>query len=194
MRNALLRAVKAASVRELTRRRGAVVQALREAGVELRLVNGGGSGSLLSTLRDPSVTEATVGSGFFSPALFHHFAQVSYRPSAYFALQIVRRPAGNMIACAGGGYVASGPTGVEKAPLPVMPIGLRFLPLEGAGEVSTPLILPQDCPDLNLGDPVFFQHAKAGELCERFSELYLVQGGEIVDSVPTYRGEGMNFL
>jgi len=192
--NALLRAVKAASVRELTRRRGAVVRALREAGVELRLINGGGSGSLISTLQDPSVTEVTVGSGFFAPALFHHFAQVSYQPSAYFALQVVRKPAQDMIACAGGGYVASGPTGSEKAPLPVMPVGLRFLPLEGAGEVSTPLILPQDCPDLNLGDPVFFQHAKAGELCERFNELYLVQGGEIVDSVPTYRGEGMNFM
>jgi D-serine deaminase-like pyridoxal phosphate-dependent protein len=41
---------------------------------------------------------------------------------------------------------------------------------------------------------VFFQHAKAGELCERFNELYLLKGGEIVGQVPTYRGEGMCFL
>jgi D-serine deaminase-like pyridoxal phosphate-dependent protein len=75
-----------------------------------------------------------------------------------------------------------------------MPTGLAFLSLEGAGEVSTPLVLPKDCPPLNLGDPIFFQHAKAGELCERFDKLYLVKGGEIVDQVPTYRGEGMNFL
>ena len=91
-------------------------------------------------------------------------------------------------------HVASGPTGAEKAPLPVMPAGLRYLPLEGAGEVSTPLTLPEDSPVLNLGDPIFFQHAKAGELCERFNELYLLEGGRIVDSIPTYRGEGMNFL
>jgi D-serine deaminase-like pyridoxal phosphate-dependent protein len=194
LNNAFLRAVKAASVRELTRRRGAAVRALRAEGVELRVVNGGGSGSLVTTLRDPAVTEATIGSGLYAPGLFHHFAQVHFQPAAFFALQVVRRPAPGMIACQGGGYVASGPTGAEKAPLPAMPVGLRYLPLEGAGEVSTPLILPNDCPRLELGDPVFFQHAKAGELCERFNELYLLQGGEIVGIVPTYRGEGMNFL
>ena len=193
-RNILLRAVKAASVRELARRRGAVVQALRQAGVSLRLVNGGGSGSLVTSIQDPSLTEVTVGSGFFAPALFHHFAQVRYQPSAFFALQVVRKPAPGMIACAGGGYVASGPTGAEKAPLPVLPVGLRYLPLEGAGEVSTPLTIPRDCPDLSLGDPVFFQHAKAGELCERFDHLHLVQEGRIIDTIATYRGEGMNFM
>jgi len=34
---------------------------------------------------------------------------------------------------------------------------------------------------------------KAGELCERFDRLHLVQGDQIVDDVPTYRGEGLNF-
>ena len=38
------------------------------------------------------------------------------------------------------------------------------------------------------------RHAKAGELCERFDSLYLVLGDEIVDEVPTYRGEGKTFL
>ena len=194
LKNWLLRTLKKLSIRELTRRRTAIVRALREAGVELKVVNGGGSGSLVSTLQDPSVTEVTVGSGFYAPALFHHYAQVSYRPAAFFALQIVRRPAPGMIACHGGGYIASGPAGQDKVPLPVLPPGLRYLPLEGAGEVSTPLILPKDCPELHLGDPVFFQHAKAGELCERFNELYLLRGGEIVGKVPTYRGEGKCFL
>jgi len=194
VKNFVMRSLKAASVRELTLRRGAVVRALRNEGVELRLVNGGGSGSLVTTLADPSVNEATVGSGFYAPALFHHFREVKYHPSAYFALQVVRRPAPDVIACQGGGYVASGPTEANKAPLPVLPPGLRYLPLEGAGEVSTPLLLPQDHPDLELGDPVFFQHAKAGELCERFDNLYLIQGKEIVGRTPTYRGEGQNFL
>jgi len=38
------------------------------------------------------------------------------------------------------------------------------------------------------------RHAKAGELCERFAELHLVDGGTIVATVPTYRGEGQTFL
>lgn len=193
-KNYLLRTLKRRSVRELTRRRGAVVQALQEAGVDLVVVNGGGSGSLVSTLQDPSVTEVTVGSGFYAPALFHHFAQVSYRPAAFFALQVVRQPAPGMVACQGGGYVASGPAGPDKVPLPVLPPGLRYLPLEGAGEVSTPLLLPDSCPELQLGDPVFFQHAKAGELCERFNELHLLQGDQVIGQVPTYRGEGGCFL
>jgi D-serine deaminase-like pyridoxal phosphate-dependent protein len=194
VKNFVMRTLKKASVKELTHRRGAVVSALRAAGVELRVVNGGGSGSLISTLADDSVSEVTVGSGFYAPALFHHFAEVQFQPAAYFALQVVRKPAPNMIACQGGGYVASGPVGADKAPLPVMPVGLKYLPLEGAGEVSTPLILPDDPPELDLGDPIFFQHAKAGELCERFNDLYLVAGGEIVDRVNTYRGDSHNFL
>jgi D-serine deaminase-like pyridoxal phosphate-dependent protein len=38
------------------------------------------------------------------------------------------------------------------------------------------------------------RHAKAGELCERFTTLFLVSGERIVDEVPTYRGEGRCFL
>ena len=194
LKNWFMRVVKNASVRELTYRRQAVVNALRDAGVKLEIVNGGGSGSLMSTLADESVTEVTVGSGFYAPGLFHHFAEVQYQPAAFFTLQVVRRPAPGMIACQGGGYIASGPIEDSKAPIPVMPVGLQFLPLEGAGEVSTPLVLPQDSPPLHLGDPIVFQHAKAGELCEHFDQLYLLKDGRIVDQVPTYRGEGRNFL
>lgn len=194
LNNFVMRTLKNMSVKELTSRRGAVVRSLKEAGVELRLVNGGGSGSLVSTLADESVTEVTVGSGFYASGLFHHFKEVKYQPSAFFALQVVRVPRPGMITCQGGGYIASGPTDSSKAPLPVMPVGMKYLPLEGAGEVQTPLQLAEGTPEIALGDPVFFQHAKAGELCERFNELYLLKGGEIVDVVKTYRGEGMNFL
>lgn len=194
LNNFAMRTLKYASVKELTSRRGAVARSLRESGLELRLVNGGGSGSLVSTLADESVSEVTVGSGFFASSLFHHFKEVKYQPAAFFATQVVRLPRPGMITCQGGGYIASGPTEKSKAPLPVMPVGMQYLPLEGAGEVQTPLLLADSTPDIALGDPVFFQHAKAGELCERFNELYLLQGGEIIDVVRTYRGEGMNFL
>jgi D-serine deaminase-like pyridoxal phosphate-dependent protein len=90
LKNAFLRALKNASVKELSSRRQAVIRSIKEAGVELRLINGGGSGSLVSTSRDESVTEATIGSGLYASGLFHHFREVKYQPSAFFALQVVR--------------------------------------------------------------------------------------------------------
>jgi D-serine deaminase-like pyridoxal phosphate-dependent protein len=48
--------------------------------------------------------------------------------------------------------------------------------------------------ELRVGDRVYLRHAKAGELCERFDRLLLVEGDAIVDEVPTYRGEGKAFL
>ena len=193
-KNALFRFIKRRSINELSGRRQRVVEALRETGLEIEVVNGGGSGSLVSTGEDKSVTEVTAGSAFFSPGLFWHFHEVKFKPSAFFALQVVRKPAPNMVTCQGGGYVGSGAVGQEKLPPPVMPEGLKYLPLEGAGEVQTPLILPEKVPELSLGDPIIFQHAKAGELCERFNELHLIQGDKIVDRVKTYRGEGRAFL
>ncbi len=194
LKSRLLRALKKASVRELTHRRGSVVETLRKEGLELRVVNGGGSGSLVSTGADPSVTEVTAGSAFYAPGLFRHFKEVSFEPSAFFALQVVRRPAEGILTCHGGGYVASGAPGEDKLPVPFLPRGCSLLPLEGAGEVQTPLKLPEGCPPLQLGDPVFFQHAKAGEIAERFNEFALVEGDRIVDHVETYRGEGKAFL
>jgi len=181
-------------VRELTARRDSIVAALKRAGMKLRVINGGGSGSLVSSGRDPDLTEVTAGSAFYCSGLFHHFKEVHFLPSAFFAIQVVRKPALDMVTCLGGGYMASGSAGPDKLPVPVLPTGLKLLPLEGAGEVQTPLALPDGCPSLQVGDPVFFQHAKAGELCERFNELYLVEGNRIVDMVQTYRGEGRAFL
>ncbi len=194
LKNAAMRFIKQRSVRELSFRRGAVVKALRDEGVQLEIVNGGGSGSLVSTLADPSITEVTVGSGFYCSALFHHFKEVKYRPAAFFATQVVRLPSPGIVTCLGGGYTASGPAGPEKLPRPVLPVGLKYLSLEGAGEVQTPLALPSGCPPLPLGAPVIFQHAKAGELCERFDQLLLVHNEMVIGSVLTYRGEGKTFL
>ena len=59
--------------------------------------------------------------------------------------------------------------------------------------MQTPL-LGGAAADLDVGDRVYLRHAKAGELCERFDTLHLVEGDEIVDEVPTYRGEGKAFL
>ena len=98
-----------------------------------------------------------------------------------------------MATALGGGYLASGPAGRDRLPRPVHPPGLRLDRQEGAGEVQTPLLGPA-AAGLRIGDRVWLRHAKAGELCERFDVLHLVQGGRRVATVPTYRGEGRAFL
>ena len=92
----------------------------------------------------------------------------------------------------GGGWIASGPTGADRSPIPVHPRGLSYLPTEGAGEVQTPL-RGAAASWLRVGDRVWFRHAKAGELAEHVNEFHVVDG-ESVDRVPTYRGEGKPFL
>ncbi|MFY9713757.1 MAG: amino acid deaminase/aldolase, partial [Microbacterium sp.] len=47
---------------------------------------------------------------------------------------------------------------------------------------------------LQLGDRVWFRHAKSGEPAERIDRYHLVAGSEIVEELPTYRGEGKAFL
>jgi D-serine deaminase-like pyridoxal phosphate-dependent protein len=192
-KNALVRRLKARSVREVARRRAAIVTLVRSLGGNLRFVNGGGTGSIATTRREPDVTEITVGSGFYAPALFDNYRDFRYQPAAGFAIAIVRRPRPGLYTCQGGGYVASGAAGADKLPQPYLPEGVRLDPLEGAGEVQTPIHYGGPVA-LDVGDPVFLRHAKAGELCERFTHLLLVQGGAIVERVTTYRGDGQCFL
>jgi D-serine deaminase-like pyridoxal phosphate-dependent protein len=192
-RSAVVRLLKRDSSRRLFRFRQQAVSAVRALQPDLRFVNGGGTGSLGATRGDGSVTELTAGSGLFAPWLFDKYRGLQLWPAAGFALAVSRIPGPGYLTCHGGGYVASGPTGPDKQPLPYLPPGARLLPTEGAGEVQTPLRYRGSVP-LHLGDPVFFRHAKAGELCERFRTLYLISDGRIAGEVPTYRGEGQAFL
>jgi D-serine deaminase-like pyridoxal phosphate-dependent protein len=191
--NAVVRALKRSSIREISARRGEAVAGIEALGRKLRLVNGGGTGSLESTREEPWVTEVTAGSGFYSPGLFDHFTNFKHRPSAGFAIEITRCPQPGLYTCHGGGYIASGAAGRDRLPIPWMPEGAALLPVEGAGEVQTPFVYSG--PErLSLGDPFFLRHAKAGELCERFKTLMLVSEGKIVDEVATYRGDGECFV
>ena len=105
----------------------------------------------------------------------------------------MRRPQPDIYTCLGGGYIASGSAGKEKLPAVYLPQGARLEALEGAGEVQTP-VRYRGPEKLDIGDPIFLRHAKAGELCERFTHLLLVQDGKVVETVTTYRGDGQNFL
>ena len=157
------------------------------------IVNGGGTGSLELTAAEDAVTEVAAGSGFYASALFDHYGRFSLTPAAGFVLPIVRKPAPGVATALGGGYLASGSGDPACLPVPWLPPGLRLDPEEGAGEVQTPLLGPP-AAELRIGDRVYFRHAKAGELCERFDALHLVEDGRIVDVVHTYRGEGKAFL
>jgi len=187
-----VRLMQRRSAAELAVRRAAIVAAI-SALTPLEFVNGGGTGSLAGTSAEPAVTEIGAGSGLYHPTLFDSYRGFTGQPAALFALPVVRRPGPGVVTVLGGGYLASGPGSPSRVPSPYLPAGLRLDRDEGAGEVQTPLI-GAAADGLELGDRVWLRHAKAGELCERFSELHLIDGSAIVATVPTYRGEGQTFL
>jgi D-serine deaminase-like pyridoxal phosphate-dependent protein len=166
---------------------------LARRGLSIPLFNGGGTGSVAWSVQDPTLTEVTAGSGFLDSHLFDHYRGLALQPAAFFALQITRRPAPGLITCQGGGFIASGSAGPDRLPIPYLPEGLSLLDLEGAGEVQTPLTVPADLA-IELGSPVFFRHAKAGELAEHFQEYLLVRGDEVEGRAMTYRGAGQRFI
>jgi D-serine deaminase-like pyridoxal phosphate-dependent protein len=191
-RNAAIRRMQRASFAELRERRAEAVAAVREV-ADLEIVNAGGTGDLQLVAQEPAMTEVTAGSGFFAPTLFDAYSTFTLEPAAIFALPVSRRPGRGAVTALGGGYLASGAAAKDRLPVPYLPAGLKLDSMEGAGEVQTPL-RGAAADDLGIGDRVYFRHAKAGELCERFDRLHLVLGEEVVDTVPTYRGEGRAFL
>ncbi|MFI5830381.1 amino acid deaminase/aldolase [Streptomyces sp. NPDC051578] len=193
VRSRVIRLMQAAARKELAARRAEVVRAVRAVVPDLEFVNGGGTGSVQHTAAEEAVTEIAAGSGLYVPRLFDNYTSFRGRPAALFAQPVVRRPGVGVVTVLGGGYPASGAAGPDRLPEPYLPRGLHYDPQEGAGEVQTPLLgAPAD--DLLIGDRVWFRHAKAGELCERFDALHLVEGDRVTATVPTYRGEGRTFL
>lgn len=196
-RSAVIRRIKELSVRQLEFRRTAIGEALDAlAGhgdfTGLAFWNAGGSGSIESSAADPVVTEVTAGSGLLGPTLFDHYRAFAPRPAAFFGLPVTRRPAADVATVHGGGLIASGPTGADRAPTPWAPAGLHLTGLEGAGEVQTPLT-GTNADILSIGDLVWFRHAKSGEPFEHGRTVLLAQGERFVEEVPTYRGHGLAF-
>lgn len=185
--------VKRLSMRRLVAIREAVAETIeRLTGSTPEIINSGGSGSVAQSAAAPAVTEVTAGSGLYVPGLFDHYRTFTPRPSLFFALPAVRTPARGLTTFLYGGYVASGVPGWDRLPVPAAPTGLRFLGREGAGEVQTPMR-----GEVAIGERAWWRHAKAGELCERFDTLHVVddtaEGPAVVESWPTYRGEGKCF-
>ncbi|ACZ23072.1 predicted amino acid aldolase or racemase [Sanguibacter keddieii DSM 10542] len=191
--SAAVRLVKRLSVRDLDRRRAAVVAAVEQRVGPLELVNSGGTGSVETSVADPTVTEVAAGSGLYAPGLFDGYRALGVAPAAFFGLDVVRRPSDRVVTAFGGGYVASGPPTATRQPRPAEPGAFRLARREGAGEVQTPLEVPRGARAPRVGDRAWFRHAKAGEALERFDVVHLVRGDQVVGTVPTYRGEQQNF-
>ncbi|MDO5687227.1 MAG: alanine racemase [Neisseria sp.] len=191
--NAAIALLKKRSIARISARRQEIAALLQRHRIELAFFNGGGTGSLETTVQDAAVSEVTFGSGLYASGLFDHYHNFRHRPAAGFVLEVVRQPQAQVYTALGGGYIASGAPGQEKLPQMVYPADARLIKDEGAGEVQTPFRCNSalDWPQDNF---VVMRHAKAGELCERFNELLLLQNGAITARVPTYRGMGWCFL
>ena len=148
-------------------RRAEVVAAAR-ALADLDFVNGGGTGSLHVTGLDPSLTELAAGSGLYAPTLFDGYDALRAR-----AGRLLRRsrwcavPAEGIVTAYGGGYVASGPPGWSRVPSPLAEQGLELIAARGRARCRR-RCEGAGADRLALGDRVWFRHAKAGELAERF--------------------------
>jgi len=192
LRGAAVKWVQKRSAAELAERRGLAVASVRQI-ADLEFVNGGGTGSIESTTAEEAVTEVAAGSGLFGPHLFDNYAHFHPAPAASFALSVVRKPQPDLAVLLGGGWIASGPTAADRTPKLAWPEGLKLLPLEMAGEVQSP-VSGTAAPGLTVGDRVWLRHTKAGEISEHLDEFAIVSGGAVVDTVPTYRGQGKVFL
>ncbi len=184
--NLVVPVLKKKSIQRLRRFRAEVVSWLNEKNIQLDFVNAGGTGSIDSSIEEECVTEITVGSGFYAPSLFDGYKNLKLKPSLFFALEVTRNPEPEKYTLYGGGYVASGSIGKEKSPVPI-DSSVKLISTEMCGEVQTPF---QSTKSYNLGDPIIFRHAKAGELLEHFNSFW-VREQDV--EFKTYRGMSKKF-
>lgn len=192
MLNPAKKYIKRKSVNDVSKRRKAIHDFLKSEHINPEIFNGGGTGSLKTTIKEPWLTEVTAGSGFLQSHLFDYYKANQNKPAFCFALQVSRIPQPGIATCKSGGFVASGDARPDKWPVPFLPRGIKTIKNEGFGEVQTPVKL-QAGLDIKVGDPLFFRPAKAGEIAERFNEYALIRDNKIIEKVPTYRGLGYCF-
>lgn len=187
----LVRGLKKHSLSKITTLRKQAVDYLKE-NFDIEIINAGGSGSMHLLKEANDITEITVGSAFYAPALFSNYQALQLQPAAGFGLRVTRIFSDNVIVCHGGGYIASGAPGKDRLPQFLEPNVYAYSSLEGAGEVQTPITVKGR--KHTIGDTIYFRHAKAGELCERFHKLHIIKNGAYGGAFKTYRGDGKCFL
>lgn len=203
-----IRLLKNRSKKQVSQRRGSIVNWLNKQGYTLKLVNGGGSGSMVFTSSQPEVTEITVGSAYYKPAYFDYMDSMeAFQPAAGFVLPITRQPEKDVVTCHSGGFIASGAIGIDKQPVVYHPKGLSLLADEGFGEIQTPLNIDRKVASsklnrsgeasvigMNIGDVVWFRHAKAGELCEHFNTLHCYRNASYISELNDSKSNVVNSL
>lgn len=175
-----------------TDRRLAVAQALQEDGHAVALVNGGGTGSIQITSKDPTVTETSVGSGFLCPTLCDRYG-LKLKPAVFYALPVVRRADDEHFTCFGGGFMCGGPSPQDRAPIVHVPRGVAPIEDDGWGLTQTTFRSEDATVSPQVGDVIICRPSRVGPLMERFVEVLFVRGDEIVERAPTYRGLGASF-
>ena len=185
--------VQALSARELARRRAEIVDAVRSV-APLRFVNGGGTGSIERTAAEPAVTEVAAGSGLFGPTLFDTYR--AFKPRA-----------GGVLRAAGRAQAVA--EARDRARRRLHRLGRRRArPAAAPGAARGPqarraarararcrrrcsAAAPRGCASATgcgSATPRRASCASASTSCTWSA------GGELVDTVPTYRGEGKTFL
>jgi D-serine deaminase-like pyridoxal phosphate-dependent protein len=188
--NFIYRKMKKKSREIVNSKRQLIVEALTNAELVPEIVNGGGSGCYQENLSEKSITEVGLGSALFKSHLFDSIDSMQdFLPSLFMALRIVRRPRANIVTAFSGGYYCSG--GSNLSPKIIFPKGIKSIPLEGFGEVQTPMQYNPNKIQLDLGDIIVTRLAKTGEPLERFNEVLCISDNKLINRFPTYRGAGL---
>ena len=162
---------------------------------DLEFVNGGGTGSMAADRGRPGGDRGHRRvRAVRADALRRTTGPGGRRPRRSSRCRWSAAPAPGIATVLGGGWVASGPAGPDRLPTPWLPAGLRLIRHRGRRRGADAADRGGRRRRCAVGDRVWFRHAKAGELCEHVNELHLVDGDRIVQTVPTYRGEGQAFL
>lgn len=186
--------IKEISVPKVEEFRQKSLEIIKEAGLNLEIINGGGSGSVRTSVKDKSLNEITIGSGFLCSHLFSYYKDLNLTPAIFFAIETVRKSDTDYITCLGGGLIASGTIGKDRQPEVFLPKGIEPTDIEGFGEVQTPFKITDKKTRISIGDPIILRHAKTGELAEHFNYYYIFRNNQIIDKQHTYRGLGYKFL
>ena len=177
LRGAAIRFMQRRSAAELAERRGARSSPRSREFAELEIVNGGGTGSLELTAAEEAVTEVTAGSGFYAPALFDHYSRFTPHPRRRLRAADraqARRRRSRPRSAAATSPPAAGDAGAAAGPLAAAgPAARRRGGRRRGADAAARRRRRRACA---IGDRVYLRHAKAGELCERFDALHLVEG------------------
>lgn len=192
-KNPILKLLKKKSLPQIAKKIEDIGKLLIQNDIKLDFFNAGGTGSLEYVSQISTVSEVTFGSGLYHSTLFDFYTNFKGKASTGFVVEVCRNPQNQIFTALGGGYIASGSVGKEKQPTMIFPEGGKLTANEGCGEVQTPFVAPNDY-NLTKTNFAIFRPSKAGEYLERFDKVYLLSKGEILDKVPTYRGEGKTFL